>query len=85
LIIPKVLFAIDATFDVGNYYPKFSLLAFYYHIIHETNKKLRLALYATTVYAALAAFGTVVIDLLWCGPRIADNWYSDRFLLFERC
>ncbi|OHX00915.1 hypothetical protein CSPAE12_00362 [Colletotrichum incanum] len=71
----KWKFASSVVFDLGFYFPRFSLLAFYNEIFSESEKRLRLCLYLVTAYAACAFITTVFMDMFWCGTHISKNWF----------
>lgn len=72
--IYKVRFAENYLFDVGLYFPKFSILAFYYMIIPIVASGTRKALHAVTCFVALSAIVTLFGDTFWCGTDPAVNW-----------
>jgi hypothetical protein len=71
----QVRFATNYLFDVGLYFPKFSILAFYYMIIPISAPETRTALHAVTVFVILSTIVTFFGDTFWCGPNPAVNWY----------
>jgi hypothetical protein len=71
----QVRFATNYLFDVGLYFPKFSMLAFYYRIVPLTAPETRIALHATTGFVVVSALITFFGDTFWCGPNPAINWY----------
>lgn len=71
----QVRFATNYLFDVGLYFPKFSILAFYYMIIPISAPETRKALHAVTVFVILSTIVTFFGDTFWCGPNPAVNWY----------
>ncbi|KAH7406731.1 hypothetical protein DE146DRAFT_648244, partial [Phaeosphaeria sp. MPI-PUGE-AT-0046c] len=70
----QVRFATNYIFDVGLYFPKFSILAFYFMIIPVTAPDTRKALYAVTCFVALSTLVTFFADTFWCGPDPSVNW-----------
>ncbi|EAT88773.1 hypothetical protein SNOG_03568 [Parastagonospora nodorum SN15] len=72
--ILKVRFATNYVFDVGLYFPKFSILAFYYMIIPISAPETRTALHVLTVFVVLSTIITFFGDTFWCGPNPAVNW-----------
>ncbi|USP79205.1 hypothetical protein yc1106_06479 [Curvularia clavata] len=75
--IMKIRFASNYFFDVGLYFPKFSMLAFYAIIVPRTTPTLRKALYGAIVFAILSSLTTLFADTFWCGSRPANNWSPD--------
>ncbi|KAK1994711.1 hypothetical protein LX36DRAFT_193458 [Colletotrichum falcatum] len=67
-------FASSVVFDLGFYFPRFSLLAFYYELFPTGEKRLRLCLHIVTAYAVCAFFTTAFVDLFWCGADLTRNW-----------
>ncbi|KAK2037922.1 hypothetical protein LZ31DRAFT_610623 [Colletotrichum somersetense] len=67
-------FLSSIVFDLGFYFPRFSLLAFYYELFPTSEKNLRLCLHIVTAYTVCAFFTTGFVDLFWCGPDITKNW-----------
>lgn len=60
-------------FDIGLYFPKASITAFYWWLIPISFRGMRIVLYVATTYLALALTVSVLIDFLICLP-ISDNW-----------
>ncbi|KAK1981191.1 hypothetical protein LZ30DRAFT_720890 [Colletotrichum cereale] len=82
----KWKFASSIIFDLGFYFPRFSLLAFYYELFPAAEKKLRLCLHLVTAYSACAFFTTGFVDLFWCGADISRNWAdSDTSCTLANC
>ncbi|KZL74741.1 archaeal flagellin N-terminal-like domain-containing protein [Colletotrichum tofieldiae] len=67
-------FASSVIFDLGFYFPRFSLLAFYYQLFPGAEKKLRLNLHLVTAYTTCAFFTTGFVDIFWCGADVSKNW-----------
>jgi hypothetical protein len=72
----QVRFAENYLFDVGLYFPKFSILAFYFMIIPVTASETRKALYAVTCFVVLSTLITLFGDTFWCGSDPSVNWYA---------
>lgn len=72
--IMKIRFATNYFFDVGLYFPKFSMLAFYTIIVPRTTPNLRKALYAVIAFVVLSCLTTLFSDTFWCGSRPGSNW-----------
>ncbi|WQF90590.1 hypothetical protein CDEST_15604 [Colletotrichum destructivum] len=70
----KWKFASSVVFDLGFYFPRFSLLAFYNELFSESEKRLRLCLYLVTAYATCAFIATLFMDIFWCGTDVSRNW-----------
>ena len=62
-------------FDVGLYFPKASLIAFYWWLIPQGFRRLRIAVYVGTAFVVSAFVATVLTDTL-IAPSISDNWYG---------
>ena len=60
-------------FDIGLYFPKASITAFYWWLIPVVFRRMRIALYITTVYLGAAVLASVLTDTLIVRP-ISDNW-----------
>jgi hypothetical protein len=71
----QVRFATNYLFDVGLYFPKYSILAFYYMIIPVTAPETRKALYAVTLFVVVSTLVTFFGDTFWCGTNPNINWY----------
>ncbi|KAK1963982.1 hypothetical protein LY78DRAFT_640443 [Colletotrichum sublineola] len=73
-------------FDLGFYFPRFSLLAFYYELFPASEKKLRLCLHIVTVYCTCAFLTAAFVDLFWCGSDLSINWAnSDTSCTLANC
>ncbi|KAF7555330.1 hypothetical protein G7Z17_g2246 [Cylindrodendrum hubeiense] len=73
----KIRFAVNYFFDTGMYFPKFSIIAFYYALVPPTQPGMRIALYiltGITVSGCLVAFFDAT---LWCGADIESNWSTE--------
>ncbi|RDW82766.1 hypothetical protein BP6252_03878 [Coleophoma cylindrospora] len=66
--LQRCLFAAEVLFDVGLYFPKFSLLALYYVVINDCFRKTRIALRAITTFIALASLTVLILDFAICEP-----------------
>ncbi|KAH4966427.1 hypothetical protein HBI78_094990 [Parastagonospora nodorum] len=60
-------------FDVGLYFPKASLLAFYWWLIPLGFRSLRITIYVATVYMACACGTSLLMNTLIAQP-ISNNW-----------
>ncbi|KAM0302281.1 hypothetical protein ACHAPM_004272 [Fusarium culmorum] len=72
--IKKIRFATNYFFDTGIYFPKFSIIAFYFNLVPVTNPTMRRALFGLTGITVAFAFITVFCDTFWCGPNPSVNW-----------
>ncbi|CEI66174.1 unnamed protein product [Fusarium venenatum] len=72
--IKKIRFATNYFFDVGIYFPKFSIIAFYFNLVPVTNPMMRRLLFALTGITVAFAFITILCDTFWCGPNPSLNW-----------
>lgn len=62
-------------FDAGLFFPKASLMAFYWWLIPPGFSRLRIAVYVCTGVLAATFMATVLTDTL-IAPNISDNWYE---------
>ncbi|KAJ4311208.1 hypothetical protein N0V84_010570 [Fusarium piperis] len=76
--LDKIRFATNYFFDTGIYFPKFSIIAFYYNLIPQTQPKMRMALYALTAITGGCALITFFGDTFWCGPDPSINWRTSH-------
>jgi hypothetical protein len=68
------MFTLVIFYDLAVYFPKFSILAFYFNIIPSTTmQNLRIALYCVTAIVSVACLTVLFGDIFWC-KNIADNW-----------
>ncbi|KAJ0161152.1 hypothetical protein CTA2_6681 [Colletotrichum tanaceti] len=74
----KWKFASSVIFDLGFYFPRFSLLAFYYELFPAAEKRLRLYLHLVTAYCACALATTAFVGIFWCGPDVSLNWVNSE-------
>ncbi|KAL2678778.1 hypothetical protein Neosp_009529 [[Neocosmospora] mangrovei] len=72
--LDKIRFATNYFFDTGIYFPKFSIIAFYYNLIPPTHPQMRIALYILTFITGAFALTTFFGDTFWCGPDPSINW-----------
>ncbi|KAM5343667.1 hypothetical protein ACJ41O_012204 [Fusarium nematophilum] len=75
--LDKIRFATNYFFDTGIYFPKFSIIAFYYNLVPPTNPRMRKALYVLTGITATCALITFFGDTFWCGPDPSVNWIRE--------
>lgn len=61
-------------FDIGLFFPKASVLAFYWRLFPPVCKKLRRALYCSIAYLVVGLLVTIFVDIFGCWP-ISANWY----------
>lgn len=62
---------------MGMYFPKASILSFYWWLIPIGFRRLRVALYVGTTYTACAFLSSLLLNMLIAGP-ISNNWYYFR-------
>ncbi|KAH8738390.1 hypothetical protein BGZ61DRAFT_526370 [Ilyonectria robusta] len=74
----KIRFAVNYFFDTGMYFPKFSIIAFYYALVPPTQPTMRIALYTLTGITVASCLVTFFDATLWCGADIASNWSPER-------
>lgn len=60
-------------FDFGLYFPKASLVAFYWWLIPLGFRRLRIAVYVAAAYVGCCFIATLLSDTLHA-PHISDNW-----------
>ncbi|KAL6921248.1 hypothetical protein FSST1_005274 [Fusarium sambucinum] len=72
--LKKIRFATNYFFDFGIYFPKFSILAFYFNLVPFTHPGMRTLLYALTGLTASFSLVTFFSDTFWCGPDPSVNW-----------
>jgi hypothetical protein len=68
-------FASTVIFDTSFYYPRFSLLAFYFELFPRSEPGLRICLYSLIVYTVACYLVTAGVDIFWCGSDVYENWY----------
>ncbi|KAI8627450.1 hypothetical protein F5Y19DRAFT_443177 [Xylariaceae sp. FL1651] len=73
----KVQYATAYLFDIGMYFPKLSMLAFYFHLFPLCEVLLRKALYIVTVFVTVSAVATLFLRTFWCGRNPSANWATD--------
>lgn len=71
----QTVFVSAYLFDVGLYFPKASLIAFYWWLIPQGFRLMRIAVYVCTAALAGAAVGTFLTITL-IAPNFSDNWYG---------
>ncbi|VUC24871.1 unnamed protein product [Clonostachys rosea] len=74
----KFRFATNYFFDTGMYFPKFSIIAFYWTLVPLTQPHMRIALYVLTAVTALFCIATFFDATFWCGVNISSNWSTDE-------
>lgn len=57
------------------YFPKFSIISFYYNLVPRTNPAMRMVHYILTGVTVVCALTTFVNVTFWCGPNPAVNWF----------
>lgn len=70
----QIRFATNYLFDTGMYFPKLSMVAFYYKLVPPSHKPMRYALYALTGLNVFCALTTTFADTFWCGTDPSINW-----------
>ncbi|CAH0018015.1 unnamed protein product [Clonostachys rhizophaga] len=73
----KVRFFQNYWFDVGMYFPKFSLLSFYYRLVPPTKPRIRKLLYLLIAFTVACSLVTFLDATFWCRADIASNWSED--------
>ncbi|QPC68006.1 hypothetical protein HYE67_010237 [Fusarium culmorum] len=72
--LKKIRFATNYFFDFGIYFPKFSIIAFYFNLVPFTHPGMRTLLYALAGLTASFSLITFFSDTFWCGPDPSVNW-----------
>ncbi|CVK94594.1 uncharacterized protein FMAN_03630 [Fusarium mangiferae] len=75
----KIVWVAEYFFDTGIYWPKLSILAFYWYLIPDVFQSLRLALYAITAYLVSCMTTSILLNTLIARP-ISDNWSVENQL-----
>ncbi|CAH0027262.1 unnamed protein product [Clonostachys rhizophaga] len=70
----QIRFTVNYWFDFGMYFPKFSIISFYYTLVPRTQPRMRQALYALTAITVASSLVTFFDATLWCGTNIKSNW-----------
>ncbi|KAJ4237867.1 hypothetical protein NW760_003304 [Fusarium oxysporum] len=73
-------FTIDnvAIRKVGIYFPKFSIIAFYFNLVPISQPNKRIALYCLAGLTTSFAVITFFCDWFWCGPDPSANCQGKR-------
>uniref|UniRef100_A0A8H7KEK0 Rhodopsin domain-containing protein n=1 Tax=Bionectria ochroleuca TaxID=29856 RepID=A0A8H7KEK0_BIOOC len=69
-----IRFTVNYWFDFGMYFPKFSIISFYYTLVPRTQPRMRQALYGLTAITVASSLVTFFDATLWCGTNIKSNW-----------
>ncbi|EEU43355.1 uncharacterized protein NECHADRAFT_45239 [Fusarium vanettenii 77-13-4] len=72
--LDKIRFATNYFFDTGIYFPKFSIIAFYYSLTPPKHPEMRIALQILTFITGAFALITFFGNTFWCGPDPSVNW-----------
>ena len=75
IICVQTVFISCYFFDVGLYFPKASLIAFYWWLIPHGFRRLRIAVYVSAAYMACAFIATILTDTL-ISKQISNNWWD---------
>ncbi|KAF2448171.1 hypothetical protein P171DRAFT_207180 [Karstenula rhodostoma CBS 690.94] len=67
-------------FDMGLYFPKFSIIAFYWWLIPSGFRRLRMAVYFSTGFTVCSWVASLLTDTLIAG-HISNNWSIENQLL----
>ncbi|KZM18279.1 uncharacterized protein EKO05_0005127 [Ascochyta rabiei] len=76
----KTVFIMCYFFDFGLYFPKVSLVAFYWWLIPLGFRRLRIAVYVSAAYVGCAFVATLLSDTLHANP-VSNNWSLENQLL----
>jgi hypothetical protein len=74
--LQQTVFVMCYFFDFGLYFPKASLVAFYWWLIPLGFHRLRITVYFSAGFVGCCFIGTLLTDTL-IAPNISDNWYVD--------
>ncbi|RYP60715.1 hypothetical protein DL771_010413 [Monosporascus sp. 5C6A] len=77
----QVQFATSYLFDIGMYFPKLSMLSFYFHVIPLHDVLLRRALYTIAVVVTMSAVVSLTLRTFWCGGDPSSNCELLIFIL----
>jgi hypothetical protein len=69
----QTVFVAAYMFDLSIYFPKFSLVAFFWWLIPDAFRSLRIGVYLSTAYVATTFIATLLMDTLIAGT-ISNNW-----------
>ncbi|KAF5675527.1 hypothetical protein FHETE_2524 [Fusarium heterosporum] len=72
--LKKIRFATNYFFDTGIYFPKFSIITFYWNLVPITHPEMRIALYVLLGITSSFALATFLGDTFWCGADPSVNW-----------
>jgi hypothetical protein len=76
------VFAAAYLFDLSVYFPKFSLVAFFWWLIPHGFRSLRIAVYTATAFVGVSFMSTILVDTFIAGD-ISNNWYGIMELIAE--
>ncbi|CEI67923.1 unnamed protein product [Fusarium venenatum] len=76
----KAVLIAEYCFDIGIYWPKLSITAFYWHLIPDVFRSLRIALYTITTYLVCCLIVAFLLNTLIAG-NISNNWSIENQLL----
>lgn len=76
----KTVFIMCYLFDFGLYFPKASLVAFYWWLIPVGFRRLRIIVYVSAVYVGCCFIATLLSDTLHSIP-LSNNWSVENQLL----
>lgn len=69
----KTVFVAQFFFDIGIFFPKSALCAFYVWLVPRGFQKVRILLYCCIAFLACAFLATLLTDIL-IAPHFSDNW-----------
>ncbi|KAF5550332.1 hypothetical protein FNAPI_7755 [Fusarium napiforme] len=75
----KIVWVAAYFFDTGIYWPKLSILAFYWYLIPDVFQSLRVALYMISAYLLSCMTTSILLNTLIARP-ISDNWSVENQL-----
>ncbi|KAF4334220.1 hypothetical protein FBEOM_11963 [Fusarium beomiforme] len=75
----KAVWVAEYFFDTGIYWPKLSILTFYWYLIPDVFKSLRIGLYVITAYLMCCMITSILLNTLIARP-ISDNWSIENQL-----
>ncbi|KAH6883988.1 hypothetical protein B0T10DRAFT_531538 [Thelonectria olida] len=74
----KSRFAVNYFFDIGMYFPKFSIISFYHKLVPVTKPHMRIALYVLMGITTSCFLVTFFSLTFWCGPNVSSNWSANE-------
>ncbi|KPM44088.1 hypothetical protein AK830_g2403 [Neonectria ditissima] len=70
---PQIRFACNYFFDVGLYFPKFSMVALYYTLAPSASRGMQISLYGLTIVTTIGPIFALFGHMFWCGTDPSIN------------